>query len=367
MVRVENLVVSYRNRGDPLQAVSNLSFDILPGETLGLVGESGCGKSSVARAIVGLAPAAGSIRVDALELIGLTGDELRRSRRLVQMIFQDPIASLNPRRTARAIVKEPLVIKNAAPSRLAWLLFGLAGFASILGVLAGSWILLAASGLCVGSGVVAMLGHMGSIAASEDDEALVDAALRAVGLDPARAGMRRPHQYSGGQCQRIALARSLIEHPKVLICDEPVSALDVSVQAQIMNLLEQMKQTYDLTMLFISHDLAVVRQISDRVAVMYLGKMVELADNDALYSAPRHPYTRLLLDSIPGAPTDVFSDGTNPDCRASSLAGSARGCGYRQRCPKAQAECDDNVPAMREVSDRHWVACHFPLEPSAVI
>ena len=248
LLRVEHLVVEFPSSGGgKVHAVSDVSLDVMEGETLGLVGESGCGKSTTGRAIIQLPrPTSGSVMFEGRDLTKLKGEELRKIRRRMQLIFQDPVSSLNPRRRVRDIVAEPLVIAGEKEARR----------------------------------------HR------------VNSVLETVGLDP-DVSDRRPHQFSGGQCQRVSLARALIVDPKLLICDEPVSALDVSVQAQILNLLEDMKGRYGLTMLFISHDLSVVKNISDRVMVMYLGKLCELAQADVLYREPAHPYTNALLASIP--------------------------------------------------------------------
>src|SRR6266540_7144853 len=244
LLRVENLVVEFPTRAGKVHAVSGISLDIMPGETLGLVGESGCGKSTTGRAIIQLPPpVAGSVRFDGQELTRLHGESLRRVRPRMQMIFQDPISSLNPRRRVREIVAEGLQIWSK--------------------------------------------GDKATIAKK------VDEVLESVGIDPVNGG-RRPHEFSGGQCQRISIARAVVTDPKLIICDEPVSALDVSVQAQIINLLEDMKQRYGLTIVFIAHDLAVVKNVSDRVMVMYLGKLVEVGKPDEMYVRPAHPYTAAL-------------------------------------------------------------------------
>lgn len=297
----------------PVKAVSGVSFIVRRGETLGLVGESGCGKSSTARAVMQLPrPTGGEVLFDGIDLNQLSRNELRRLRPKFQMIFQDPISSLNPRRRVRDIVAAPLEI--------------------------------------VGQGT------------REDREALVRDMLEAVGLDPEQAMPRRPHQFSGGQCQRISIARALVLDPELLICDEPVSALDVSVQAQILNLLQDMKERYGLTMLFISHDLAVVKNISDRVAVMYLGKICELAPSDELYAAPAHPYTRALLQAVPEP------DPAKPPRPIEMVAGDLpsplnppSGCRFRTRCPKAQDLCAEIEPPLTEISPGRQLACHFPL------
>lgn len=318
LLSVENLVVEFpAERGKVVHAVSDVSFDILPGETLGLVGESGCGKSTTGRAIMQLpSPTSGSVRLDNKELTDLRGEELRRIRTDLQIIFQDAISSLNPLRKVRDIVNEGPNI----------------------------W----------GEGK------------EPGNQERIDEILKAVGLDPITVGDRRPHQFSGGQCQRICIARALVLEPRVIICDEPVSALDVSVQAQILNLLESMKSRYGLTMLFIAHDLAVVKNISDRVVVMYLGKICEVAPSDDLYREPAHPYTRLLLESVPVPdPTEPISDkrleGTLP-----SPIDPPTGCRFRTRCPIAQEICAQNEPVIRELSPGHFVACHFAEESGEV-
>ncbi|MGH9118924.1 MAG: ABC transporter ATP-binding protein, partial [Acidimicrobiales bacterium] len=251
LLRVEGLVVEFpAGRGRRVHAVSGISLDVLPGETLGLVGESGCGKSTTGRAIMQLPrPTAGRVLFDGTDLTRLGAEAMRRKRPDIQLIFQDPISSLNPRRRVGEIVAEPLRIWNR-----------------------------------------------GSPA---ERDRTVDETLEAVGLDPEVSRPKRPHQFSGGQCQRISIARSLVLEPKLVICDEPVSALDMSVQAQILNLLEEMKARFGLTLIFIAHDLAVVKNVSDRVAVMYLGKICEVARPDDLYAEPAHPYTAALLASIP--------------------------------------------------------------------
>jgi peptide/nickel transport system ATP-binding protein len=312
LIKVENLVVEFpAGRGRVVHAVSDISFDVLSGETLGLVGESGCGKSTTGRAIMQLpSPTSGSVTFDGVEMTKLSGEELRRMRTRMQMIFQDPVSSLNPRRKVKDIVAEGLSIWGSA---------------------------------------------VGTFSADRVNET-----LEAVGLDPEIVSDRKPHQFSGGQCQRICIARALVLDPKVIICDEPVSALDVSVQAQILNLLEDMKARYGLTLVFIAHDLAVVKNVSDRVVVMYLGKMCEVAPPDALYEHPAHPYTRILLDSIPEP------DPTKAD-QEQAIAGEIpspisppSGCRFRTRCPNVQDVCAQEEPVLREIGRGHYVACHFP-------
>ena len=314
LIKVEDLVVEFpAGRGRVVHAVSGISFDVLEGETLGLVGESGCGKSTTGRAIMQLpSPTSGSITFDGREMTTLDAGELRRMRTRMQMIFQDPVSSLNPRRKVKDIVAEGL---------------------SIWGSTIGTF--------------------------SNDR---VSETLEAVGLDPEIVSDRKPHQFSGGQCQRICIARALVLDPKVIICDEPVSALDVSVQAQILNLLEDMKARYGLTLVFIAHDLAVVKNVSDRIIVMYLGKVCEVAPPDALYEHPAHPYTRILIDSIPEpdplkAHIDQEISGEIP-----SPISPPSGCRFRTRCPKAQEVCSTTEPELRAVGEGHFVACHFPNE-----
>ena len=261
ILTIENMVVEFAvGKGRVVHAVSDVSFDVREGETLGLVGESGCGKSTTAKAIVQLVPpTSGSIDYSGTDLAQLKGEDLRRMRPEIQMIFQDPISSLNPRRKVFDIVSEGVSV----------------------------W-----GGKNEGGGF--SLDRVAEI-------------IEAVGLDAETAKERRPHEYSGGQCQRISVARALVLDPKIVICDEPVSALDVSVQAQILNMLEDMKARYGLTLVFISHDLSVVKNISDRVAVMYLGKLCEIGDGDVLYDKPAHPYTRLLLAAVPD-PSNKHAD-----------------------------------------------------------
>jgi peptide/nickel transport system ATP-binding protein len=314
VLRIEQLTVNFAVGKKTIQAVTDVSFDVARGETLGLVGESGCGKSTVGRAIMQLPPpTSGSVIFREQDLTALDGEALRQTRTGLQMIFQDPISSLNPRRRVRDIVAEGLKIwgrDNAA-------------------------------------------GRVAEV-------------MEAVGLDLASTGDRRPHQFSGGQCQRICIARSLALDPDVLICDEPVSALDVSVQAQILNLLEDMKARYHLTMVFVAHNLAVVKNVSDRVAVMYLGKLCEIGNTEAIYGNPVHPYTRALLASIPDTDPSARAEASIDDAPLlqgdlPSPADPPSGCRFRTRCPYAQARCAEEVPVMQPVVDDHYVACHFPL------
>ncbi|HRW42205.1 MAG TPA: ATP-binding cassette domain-containing protein [Microthrixaceae bacterium] len=315
LLRVENLVVDFpAGRGRKVSAVANVSFDVAQGETLGLVGESGCGKSTTGRAIMQLPrPTRGSVRLDGTELTALKGAELRQVRPRMQMIFQDPISSLNPRRTVSQIVGEPLSIWKTGD------------------------------------------------AASRT--AKVEEVLTSVGVDPAAAAERKPHEFSGGQCQRISIARAVITDPQLIICDEPVSALDVSVQAQILNLLEDMKASYGLTLVFVAHDLAVVKNVSDRIAVMYLGKMCEIGPPDALFDRPAHPYTDALVAAIP-LPDPTVDTSTLPHLGGElpSPLDPPSGCRFRTRCPRAQELCASAEPQMQKIAEGHYVACHFPLE-----
>ena len=327
LLQVTDLHVEYSaGRRRKVSAVSGVSFDVATGETLGLVGESGCGKSTTARALLQLPrPTSGQVVFDGTELTSLRGEELRRIRTGLQMIFQDPISSLNPRRQVGDIVREGLDIW---PGHLA-------GGAGVDG--AGS----ASGGASVGDRVRAVLGS--------------------VGMDLDEVGTRRPHEFSGGQCQRICIARALALDPRVLICDEPVSALDVSIQAQILNLLEDLKDLYGLTMLFIAHDLAVVKSISDQVCVMYLGRICEIGPTDAIFDLPAHPYTDALLASIPqldpgGESAEDVLHGDPP-----SPFDVPSGCRFRTRCPRATELCAAEVPELRPVTEGRFVACHFPL------
>ncbi len=319
LVRVENLVKYFPiTRGIIIQrqvgavhAVDGLTFDIYKGETLGLVGESGCGKSTTGRTILQLyRPTSGSVHFEGVDLVKLKGEELRRMRRRMQMIFQDPYASLNPRMTVGEIIGEPLIIHNVARGR--------------------------------------------------EVQERVERLLELVGLNPAYAN-RYPHEFSGGQRQRIGVARALALQPSFIVCDEPISALDVSIQAQVVNLLEDLQQEFGLTYLFIAHDLSMVRHISNRVAVMYLGVIVELATRDELYNHPLHPYTQALLSAVPIPDPAVekkrkriILQGDVP-----SPVNPPSGCRFRTRCPLAAEICKEVKPEWREVSPGHFVACHM--------
>ena len=314
LLRVEDLLVEFpAGKGHTVHAVTGISFDVLHGETLGLVGESGCGKSTTGRAIMQLPrPTGGRIKFQGSELTDMRGEDMRQLRTNVQMIFQDPISSLNPRRRVCDIVMEPLNI----------------------------W----------------------KIGTPAERTAKMRAVLETVGIDPDVASSRRPYEFSGGQCQRICIARALVLDPKLIICDEPVSALDVSVQAQVLNLLEDLKAQYGLTLVFIAHDLAVVKNVSDRVAVMYLGKMCEVAASDELYRAPSHPYTQALLKAIPVPdPTVALDPSGRIQGEIPSPLAPPSGCRFRTRCPYAQERCASEEPQLRDIGEGHYVACHFPL------
>jgi len=300
-----------RHVGD-IKAVDGISFSIKKGETLGLVGESGCGKSTTGRAILQLyQPTGGQVIFQGDDLTRLKGETLRRKRRQMQMIFQDPYASLNPRMTVGNIISEPLEVHNIYPSR------------------------------------------------RERRERVQDL-LRVVGLNPYFVN-RYPHEFSGGQRQRIGVARSLAVNPEFIVCDEPISALDVSIQAQIINLLEDLQGEFGLTYLFIAHDLSVVKHISDRVAVMYLGKLAELADRDELYNNPMHPYTQSLLSAVPIADPvieekrqRIILEGDVP-----SPANPPKGCNFSTRCPRVMDICHEEDPEFKDMGGGHWAACHL--------
>lgn len=302
-------IIFQRHVGD-IKAVDGLNFFIKQGETLGLVGESGCGKSTTGRAILQLyQPTAGSVRLKGEDLVKLKGEDLRKKRREMQMIFQDPYASLNPRMTVGGIVGEPLEVHNLMPAN--------------------------------------------------ERRARVQELLEIVGLNPYFVN-RYPHEFSGGQRQRIGVARALAVQPEFIVCDEPISALDVSIQAQIINLLEDLQDQFGLTYLFIAHDLSVVRHISDRIAVMYLGKLVELADRAELYLSPLHPYTQALLSAVP-IPDPVIEESRQRIILQGDVPSPANppsGCNFRTRCPVAMEICAEKEPEWSEVKPGHWCACH---------
>ncbi|MGB8981901.1 MAG: dipeptide ABC transporter ATP-binding protein [Anaerolineales bacterium] len=294
-----------------VRAVDGVSFFVKRGETLGLVGESGCGKSTTGRTILQLyKPTAGTVNFDGTDLVKLKGEQMRQMRRKMQMIFQDPYASLNPRMTVAQLVGEPLMVHNVA----------------------------------TGAEIQQRVEHL----------------LELVNLSPAFAS-RYPHEFSGGQRQRIGVARALALQPSFIICDEPISALDVSIQAQVVNLLEELQEQFNLTYLFIAHDLSMVKHISDRVAVMYLGVIVELATRDELYAKPLHPYTQALLSAvpIPDPVADAKRRRTILQGDVPSPVNPPSGCRFRTRCPIAEAVCAETRPEFREIKPGHFVACFF--------
>ena len=301
----------FRRKVGAVRAVDGVSFDIRRGETLGLVGESGSGKSTIGRTMLQLEKATeGSVVFDGVELVGLAAGALRRTRPRMQMVFQDPHASLNPRMTVSSIVGEPLLEHGKSSSR--------------------------------------------------ERQKRVEELLGLVGLDPTHAN-RYPHEFSGGQRQRIGIARAIALNPDFIVCDEPIAALDVSIQAQVVNLMEHLQDLLGLTYLFISHDLGMVRHIADRVAVMYLGHIMELADVDDLYGDPRHPYTRALQSSAPvpdpvveGTRVKIILEGDIP-----SPSNPPPGCPFNTRCPDAVDRCHEEIPVWREVAPGHGVACHL--------
>jgi oligopeptide/dipeptide ABC transporter ATP-binding protein len=302
-------------KGGVVQAVSDVSFDVRAGETLGVVGETGSGKSTLARSVLQApSPKSGSVRFQGTDLVGLKGRRLLDARRSLQMVFQDPFGSLDPKWRVAEIVEEPLVAYG--------------------------------------------------VGTREERRRRVREVLDTVGLDPDVYGKRRPRQLSGGQAQRVAIARALTLDPALIICDEAVSSLDVLIQAQVLNLFERLRGELGLSYLFIAHDLALVKQVSDRVAVMYLGRLCELGPAEALYREPFHPYTVALLASIPSPDPEA------PRAQAhAAISGDPpspidppSGCRFRTRCPRAQERCAVEVPEMRELAPDHAVACHFPVE-----
>jgi oligopeptide transport system ATP-binding protein len=318
LLRVDDLMMHFpiyrgviQRQVGAVRAVDGISFDVKRGETLGLVGESGCGKSTTGRTILQLyRPTSGQVHFEDVDLVHLKGEDLRRMRRKMQMIFQDPYASLNPRMTVADIVGEPLMVHSAA----------------------------------TGKEIQERVQHL----------------LELVNLNPSFAG-RYPHEFSGGQRQRIGVARALALQPSFIICDEPISALDVSIQAQVVNLLEELQEQFNLTYLFIAHDLSMVKHISDRVAVMYLGVIVELASRDEIYAKPLHPYTQALLSAvpIPDPVADAKRERTILKGDVPSPANPPSGCRFRTRCPIAEGICAESRPEFREIRPGHFVACFF--------
>lgn len=301
----------FRKQVGAIRAVDDISFDIRRGETLGLVGESGCGKSTTGRAILQLhRPTSGHVWFEGTDLVLLKGEDLRKMRRKMQMIFQDPYASLNPRMTVGEIIGEPLLVHN--------------------------------------------------LATRKEADVKVEELLELVGLNPSYAN-RYPHEFSGGQRQRVGVARALSLNPTLIVCDEPISALDVSIQAQVVNLLEDLQEKFNLTYLFIAHDLSMVRHISTRVAVMYLGMVVELAAREVLYANPLHPYTQALLSAVP-IPDPVIEEKRKRQILQGEIPSPANppsGCHFRTRCPLADTICAELTPEWREIQPEHFVACHM--------
>jgi len=431
-LRVEHLVVEFPvGRFGTVHAVSDVSFDLANGETLGIVGESGCGKSTTAKAIMRVPPpTSGRIQLDGVDLSTLSAEQMRDVRSRLQMIFQDAISSLNPRRRIRDVVAEPLVVqwleshrrspvirlweryvprmlrlwrhplirRVAVPLLVAffvglvlWIAGSAFGSEQADGTRDGGIVQTAGSVVMVASliGLVPIVAMFVVTAAvwlvltvllpivslprtfsiwrerkkfHEGAEVQVRDVLEDVGIDAEMAMDRRPHEFSGGQAQRISIARALILDPKVVICDEPVSALDVSVQAQVLNLLEELKEKYGLSLIFIAHDLAVVKNIADRVVVMYLGKVCEVGQPDELFARPRHPYTEILMSAIP-----VIDPAVDPRA-ARTITGEPPspifpppGCRFCTRCPHATELCAQEEPEIREISPGQFVACHHPV------
>ncbi|KKB78211.1 peptide ABC transporter ATP-binding protein [Devosia soli] len=319
ILEVQNLSVSFTRAGKEMKAVDDVSFTVGAGETLGLVGESGSGKTTIGRALLRLLPSAnttakGSVRYKGQDLITLPSEDMRRMRDRLQMIFQDPLSSFNPRRNVEDIVAEGLVIQGKPAS---------------------------------------------------ERKTRVQSALADVGFDIDLVAGRKPHQFSGGQCQRIAIARSLAVEPELIVCDEPVASLDVSVQAQVINLLQDIRENRNLALIFISHDLAVVKNVSDRVAVLYMGRIVEIGTGPQIYTRPAHPYTRTLLEAVP------VVDATRkiePDGKRTVMPSRNRpqgGCAFRSRCPRATDICAQVVPTLQPAPGGQMVACHHPHDEPA--
>jgi len=313
LLEVKNLVKYYPVRkglfgkGDPVKAVDGVSLTVFKGETLSIVGESGCGKSTVGRCLLRLVePTAGQVLFEGEDLLRMNAARLREIRKDLQIIFQNPYASLNPRRTVRQILMEPLVVHG--------------------------------------------------IGDAAERKERVERMMVKVGLSASQLD-RYPHEFSGGQRQRICIARALMLNPKLIVADEPVSALDVSIQAQILNLLKDLQQEFGLSYVFISHDLSVVKHVSDRVAVMYLGKIVEIADKNTLFNNPRHPYTRVLLSSIPVPDPDVRRERVMLEGEPPNPVRPPSGCAFHPRCRMCIEECKTKTPALAEIEEGHHVSC----------
>ncbi|ANE45655.1 peptide ABC transporter ATPase [Paenibacillus swuensis] len=292
-----------------VKAVDNVSFQVRKGEVFGIVGESGCGKSTTGRTLLRLIePTAGRVLFEGEDVTGFSDEKMRRVRRDMQMIFQDPFASLNPRHKVRKILEEPLIVHN-----------------------------------------------MGN---SSERRKRVEQVMQTVGLNPSQLD-RYPHQFSGGQRQRIAIARALMLNPKLIVADEPVSALDVSIQSQILNLMQDLRDEFELTYVFIAHDLSVVKHFCNRVAVMYLGNIVELADTKSLYSAPKHPYTQALLSAVPDPDPTMRKERIILQGEVPNPADAPQGCVFHTRCPHAMDVCKEKRPVLQQLSEGHGVACHL--------
>ena len=335
LLTVRNLVHEFHTNAGVVQAVSGVSFDVRPGETLGIVGETGSGKSTLARSVLQAPrPTSGEVIFRGTDLTTLRGTRLLQARRHLQMVFQDPFGSLDPKWTVRDLVEEPLIAYKTGNKN--------------------------------------------------ERRQRVDEVLELVGLDPASHGRRRPRELSGGQAQRVAIARAVALNPALIICDEAVSSLDVLIQAQVLNLFERLRAELGLSYLFIAHDLALVKQVSDRVAVMYLGRLWEAGPGEGVYTEPLHPYTRALLDSVPSIDkhsTDKHSTDNTTKRAATTISGEPpspvhppSGCRFRTRCPRAAEVCAAEQPPMRELPAAaggpgsragHTVACHFPLIEAA--
>ncbi|RJR08244.1 dipeptide ABC transporter ATP-binding protein [Candidatus Parcubacteria bacterium] len=316
LLQVENLKKHFPINGGifgkkvgEVKAVDGVSFYVKKGETLGIVGESGCGKSTTGRLLLRLLdPTEGKVTFENKDVTTLSKEELRKVRREMQMIFQDPFASLNPRHTVEKILEEPLIVHG--------------------------------------------------IGTKEERRRRVREMLEVVGLSSYHA-KRYPHQFSGGQRQRIGIARSLMTNPKLIIADEPVSALDVSIQSQVLNLLEDLQKEYDLTYVFIAHDLGVVRHISDRVGVMYLGRLIELTDSEKLYEKPLHPYTQALLNAVPIPDPDFKREEIEISGEIPSPSNPPAGCAFHTRCRECMDICKTTRPEFKEIEPNHFVACHL--------